>query len=118
MRRVLSGCGPLRSYPQAAAATAAWRAKANCSSAALLISGDPSYTIYGRREASPANELITRSGLVKIGAEADMDPFLAAVRELRCEAPLPRMVRVRQRFDAPVLDDVSAAVKTQLSALE
>src|SRR5919202_416539 len=46
-----------------------------------------------------------------------MDSFLAQVADLRCEAPLPRMVRVRQRFDAPVLEDVESAVKEQLALL-
>src|SRR5437867_7184755 len=47
-----------------------------------------------------------------------MDSFLSQVADLRCEAPLPRMVPVRQRFDAPALDDVEGAVKQQLAALQ
>jgi hypothetical protein len=47
-----------------------------------------------------------------------MDGLLGQVAELRCEAPLPRMVRVRQRFDAPRLDDVEAAVAEQLRMLD
>ena len=37
--------------------------------------------------------------------------------DLRCEAPLPRMVRVRQRFDAPVLEDIAGATREQVRAL-
>ncbi|MBI3974716.1 MAG: DUF2088 domain-containing protein [Chloroflexi bacterium] len=47
-----------------------------------------------------------------------MDSFLNQIRDLQCEAPLPRMLRVRQRFDAPVVDDVAGAVKEQLEVLE
>ncbi|MGH2352560.1 MAG: DUF2088 domain-containing protein [Chloroflexota bacterium] len=47
-----------------------------------------------------------------------MDAFLEQVADLRCEAPLPHMARVRQRFDAPVLDDVAGAVAGQLAMLE
>src|SRR5438067_5517989 len=47
-----------------------------------------------------------------------MDSFLGQVADLHCEAPLPRMVRVRQRFDAPALDDVEGAVKKQLALLQ
>lgn len=45
------------------------------------------------------------------------DSFLNQVAELHCEAPLPRMVRVRQRFDAPKLDDIPAAVAEALHDL-
>jgi hypothetical protein len=47
-----------------------------------------------------------------------VDTLLDQVAELRCEAPLPRMARVRQRFDAPRLDDVEAAVSEQLRVLD
>lgn len=46
------------------------------------------------------------------------DSFLDQVAELRCEAPLPRMARVRQRFEAPVLADIEAGVAAQLRLLE
>ena len=46
-----------------------------------------------------------------------MDSFLAPVTTLRSEAPLPRMVRVRQQFDAPMLEDIEGAVRDQLAAL-
>jgi hypothetical protein len=47
-----------------------------------------------------------------------VDAFLDQVAEIRCEAPLPRMVRVRQRFDAPALPDVANAVASELCCLE
>ena len=47
-----------------------------------------------------------------------MTSLLDQIVDFRCEAPLPRMARVRQRFDAPVLDDVEAAVRRELRALE
>jgi len=47
-----------------------------------------------------------------------MDSFLGQVADLHCEAPLPRMSRVRQRFEAPVLEDVEGAVKEQLALLQ
>jgi hypothetical protein len=47
-----------------------------------------------------------------------MESLLDQVRELRCEAPLPRLARVRQRFDAPALDDVAGAVAAQLASLD
>jgi hypothetical protein len=46
-----------------------------------------------------------------------VDAFLDQVTDLRCEAPLPRMVRVRQRFDAPVLEDVAAATRDEVRTL-
>lgn len=46
-----------------------------------------------------------------------MDSFLQQVADLRCEAPLPRLVKVRQRFDAPRLDDIPAAIAAQLRGL-
>lgn len=46
------------------------------------------------------------------------EPFLEQIAELHCEAPLPRMARVRQHFDAPVVNDVEAAVAAQLAVLE
>jgi hypothetical protein len=45
------------------------------------------------------------------------DGLLDQVADLHCEAPLPRMVRVRQRFDAPVLEDIEAAVREQLQSI-
>jgi hypothetical protein len=47
-----------------------------------------------------------------------VDTFLGQVADLRCEAPLPRMARVRQRFDAPSLADVEGAVAAELGCLE
>jgi len=47
-----------------------------------------------------------------------MDSFLSQVVDLRCEAPLPRMVSVRQRFDSPVLNDVEGAVAEQIARLD
>jgi hypothetical protein len=41
--------------------------------------------------------------------------LLEQVRDLRCEAPLPRMMPVRQRFDAPVVDDIGATVADALA---
>ncbi len=52
------------------------------------------------------------------GEGETVDAFLGQVADLRCEAPLPRMVRVRQRFDAPALDDVEGAVAGELRRLE
>jgi hypothetical protein len=46
-----------------------------------------------------------------------VDAFLDQVTDLRCEAPLPRMVRVRQRFDAPVLEDIAAATRDEVRTL-
>ena len=46
-----------------------------------------------------------------------VDAFLDQVTDLRCEAPLPRMVRVRQRFDAPVLEDIAGATREQVRGL-
>jgi hypothetical protein len=46
-----------------------------------------------------------------------VDAFLDQVTDLRCEAPLPRMVRVRQRFDAPVLADIAGATREQVRGL-
>jgi hypothetical protein len=46
-----------------------------------------------------------------------VDAFLDQVTDLHCEAPLPRMVRVRQRFDAPVLEDVAGATREQVRGL-
>jgi hypothetical protein len=46
-----------------------------------------------------------------------VDPFLDQVADLRCEAPLPRMARVRQRFDAPVLADVAGETRAQAERL-
>ena len=43
--------------------------------------------------------------------------LLDQIVDFRAEAPLPRMVRVRQRFDAPVIEDVEAAVHEQLVGL-
>jgi hypothetical protein len=45
-----------------------------------------------------------------------LGPF-EAVRDLRYEAPFPRLLRVRQRFDAPRLDDVAGAAAAALEAL-
>ncbi|HEX2184883.1 MAG TPA: DUF2088 domain-containing protein [Chloroflexota bacterium] len=47
-----------------------------------------------------------------------MDALLDQVTELHCEAPLPSMVRVRQHFDAPVLESIEAGVRAQLRLLE
>lgn len=47
-----------------------------------------------------------------------MNSLLDQVKDLRCEAPLPRMVRVCQHFDAPRLDDIEGAVAEQLRMLE
>ena len=41
--------------------------------------------------------------------------LLEQVRDLRCEAPLPRMVPVRQHFDAPVVEDIDATVAGALA---
>ena len=41
--------------------------------------------------------------------------LLDHVSDLRCEAPLPRMVPVRQNFDAPVVEDIEAAVAVALA---
>lgn len=41
--------------------------------------------------------------------------LLDQVSDLRCEAPLPRMVAVRQHFDAPVVDDIEGAVAGALA---
>ena len=46
-----------------------------------------------------------------------MDELLDQVADLHCEAPLPRMVRVRQRFDAPVLEDIAGETRAQVRAL-
>ena len=43
--------------------------------------------------------------------------LLDQIVDFRAEAPLPRMARVRQRFAAPVIDDVPAEVRRQLSGL-
>jgi hypothetical protein len=41
--------------------------------------------------------------------------LLEQVRDLRCETSLPRMVPVRQHFDAPVVEDIDAAVGDALT---
>ncbi|HET6317449.1 MAG TPA: DUF2088 domain-containing protein, partial [Chloroflexota bacterium] len=46
------------------------------------------------------------------------DGLLDQIVDFRSEAPLPRMAGVRQRFDAPVLEDVAGAVREQLRCLE
>src|SRR5688572_23750759 len=46
-----------------------------------------------------------------------MSELLDQIVDFRAEAPLPRMARVRQRFDAPKVDDVPGAVRDQLSGL-
>lgn len=46
------------------------------------------------------------------------ESLLDQVAELRCEAPLPKMARVRQHFDAPRLEDIPGAVAEQLRLLE
>ena len=46
-----------------------------------------------------------------------MDELLDQVADLHCEAPLPRMVRVRQRFDVPVLEDIAGETRAQVRAL-
>ncbi len=46
------------------------------------------------------------------------DSLLSQIVDFRSEAPLPRMARVRQRFDAPVLDDIAAEVREQLRCLD
>lgn len=46
-----------------------------------------------------------------------MSDLLDQILDFRAEAPLPRMARVRQHFDAPVVDDVEASVREQLSGL-
>ena len=43
--------------------------------------------------------------------------LLDQIVDFRAEAPLPRMVRVRQRFDAPAVEDVAAEVRAQLAGL-
>lgn len=45
-----------------------------------------------------------------------LGPF-EAVRELRYDAPFPRMLPVRQRFEAPQLADVAAATAAALEPL-
>ena len=45
------------------------------------------------------------------------DLLLDQILDFRAEAPLPRLARVRQRFDAPEVDDVAAAVRDQLAGL-
>jgi len=45
------------------------------------------------------------------------DALLDQIADFRCEAPLPRMARVRQRFDAPVLEDIEREVAAQLGML-
>jgi hypothetical protein len=45
-----------------------------------------------------------------------LGPF-EAVRDLRYEAPFPHLLRVRQYFDAPRLDDVAGATATALEAV-
>ena len=45
------------------------------------------------------------------------DLLLDQILDFRAEAPLPRMARVRQRFDAPEVPDVAAAVRDQLAGL-
>ena len=46
------------------------------------------------------------------------DSLLDQIVDFRAEAPLPRMVRVRQRFDAPVVDDIPGAVRHELAGLK
>ncbi|HXI16629.1 MAG TPA: hypothetical protein VNM48_09665, partial [Chloroflexota bacterium] len=45
------------------------------------------------------------------------DALLDQITDFRCEAPLPRMARVRQRFDAPVLENIEREVTAQLRIL-
>src|SRR5688572_5931136 len=46
-----------------------------------------------------------------------MSELLDQIVDFRAEAPLPRMARIRQRFDAPKLDDIPGTVRAQLAAL-
>jgi hypothetical protein len=51
-------------------------------------------------------------------ADTFADSLLDQIVDFRCEAPLPRLARVRQRFDAPVLEDIEGAAREQLRLLE
>ena len=84
-------------------------------------------TIGHRPGGRPEAPLTGRSHLVKMGLwqrirsagerTDTVDGLLDQVADLHCEAPLPRMVRVRQRFDAPVLGDIAGETRAQVRTL-
>ncbi len=51
-------------------------------------------------------------------ADKNADSLLDQIVDFRSEAPLPRMARIRQRFDAPVLEAIEGAVQEQLRLLQ
>src|SRR3954462_2605123 len=55
-------------------------------------------------------------GSGRMTADANLGPF-EAVRDVHHDAPFPRLLPVRQKFDAPQVQDLAAATREALEPL-